>query len=137
MEMRIECADAHSGALQGAFQRAVNARATCDEVFAGVGKSVARIVVHDSSGEFAYMTLLLAQLAADRVFLTKGQIVEPLGETAQQRGDARFGAAYGQTSQALPRLEELKAGRTFQSVSLIGQTLGNLVLGLGDELGGG
>jgi len=95
----------------------------------GVGKSVARIVVHDSSGELADMTLLLAQLAADRVFLTKARSSSRWrdGSTARRCALRRGLRANGQ---ALPRLEELKAGRTFQSVSLIGQTLGNLVLGL-------
>jgi len=55
MEMRIECADAHSGALQRAFQRAVNARAHATRC-SGRGQEVARIVVHDSSGELRDMT---------------------------------------------------------------------------------
>ncbi len=55
----------------------------------------------------------------------------------QERGDARLGAADGQTGEALAGLQELEAGGAVEAVRVGGDMLGDLVLGLGDELGGG
>ena len=55
----------------------------------------------------------------------------------QKRGDARLGAADGQAGEALAGLEELEAGGAVKAVRLSGEMLGDVVLGLGDELGGG
>ena len=56
----------------------------------------------------------------------------------QQRGDARLGALrHDGAGDALPRLQQLEAGCAFQALGLGGQVLGNLMLRLGDEFGGG
>ena len=55
----------------------------------------------------------------------------------QKRGDARLGAADGQAGEALAGLQELEAGGALEAVGVGGEMLGDLVLGLGDELGGG
>ena len=68
---------------------------------------------------------------------TEGEVVEALGLAVEERGDAGFGAADGQAGEALVGLKELEAGGALETVGLVGEVLGDLVLGFGDELGGG
>ncbi len=67
----------------------------------------------------------------------KAEVVKALGLAVQERGDARLGAADGQAVEALAGLKELEAGGALETVGVGGDVLGELVLGFGDELGGG
>ncbi len=73
----------------------------------------------------------------DRGIQALERVIEPLLEPVQQRGHARFGAADGQMRQPLAGLQELEARGAFQAMRLRCEMLGDLVLGLGDELGCG
>jgi len=54
--------------------------------------------------------------------------------SAEMRDSVRL---MGRWVRLLACLQELKASGAFEAVRLVGQVLGDLVLGLGDELGGG
>ena len=76
-------------------------------------------------------------MRAEGCFQAEAEVVQPLGQPVQQRGHAAFGAAHGQAGEALAGLQQLEARGAVQAVRLLGQVLGNLVLRLGDQLGGG
>src|ERR1035438_4658812 len=107
------------------------------QALAGLGKSLAGIAAEDGGGEGGNVELAQAELAAEGRFKTEREVVEALGRAAQQRGDARLGAAGGQAGEALAALQELEADGAIETVGLIGEVVGDLVLRFGDELGGG
>ena len=102
-----------------------------------MGDGLAWIMVEDGGGESGDMALMLPELCCQRGFETERQIVKPLGRAVQQRGDARLRTGDGQTREPLARLQKLKAGRAVQAVNQVCDTLRDLVLGLGNQLGGG
>ena len=101
------------------------------------GEGLAGIVAEDGGGEVGDVVLTLAKLGGEGGFRAEGEVVEALGLAVQKRGDAGLGAADGQAGEALAGLQELEAGGAFETVGLVGEVLGDLVLGFGDELGGG
>ena len=111
--------------------------AASQELFAGLGKGLARIVAKNSGEKVGGVTLALTELAADGSFRAKDKVVEALGLAVQKRGEARLGAADGQTCQALAGLQKLIADGAVEAVGLLGEVLGDLVLGLGNQFGGG
>ena len=137
MEAGVERAEADSGALQGALDGAIDASAECLQALAGLREGLAGIVAEDGGGEVGDAVLAVAELGGERGFEAKGEVVEALGLAVNERGDARFGAADGQAGEALVGLQKLEAGGAFETVGLVGEMLGDLVLGFGDELGGG
>ena len=107
------------------------------QAFAGFGEGLAGIVAEDSGGEVCDVVLALAELGGEGGLKTEGKIVEALGLAVEKRGHAGLGAADGETGEALVGLKELEAAGAFETVGLVGEMLGDFVLGLGDELGGG
>ena len=65
------------------------------------------------------------------------RVIEPLLQSVQQRGQARFHVADGKARQPLAGLQKLEARGAFQAMRLRCETLGDFVLGFGDELGRG
>ena len=107
------------------------------KAFAGFGEGLAGIVAEDGGGEIGNLILKLAELGGEGRLQPEGEVVDALGLAMQERGDAGLGAADGHAGEALTGLEKLEARGTFEAVLLVGQVLGDLVLGFGDELGGG
>ena len=60
-----------------------------------------------------------------------------MGGAMKEHGDAGFGAANGQAREALVGMQELEPGCAFETMLIGGEVFGDLVLGFGDELGGG
>ncbi len=95
--------------MDHALHGMVEVGAAGEEAFAGLGEGLAGIVAEDGGGEVGGVALALAKLAAEGGFCAKGQVVEALGLAVQQGGDAGFGAADGQTGEALAGLQKLEA----------------------------
>jgi hypothetical protein len=104
---------------------------------ARLGKPLARIVAQDGGGQIGDIALMLPKLLADDCFHAKRKIVQALSQPMQQRIHAPFGAADGQAGEPLAGLQQLKAGGALQPMRLLGHALGNLVLRLGNQFGGG
>ncbi len=107
------------------------------EVLLGVRKPLAGIVAENGSAEFGNVTLGIADAEGHAAGEALRGIVEALGEPVKKRGDTGFGAGDGNAGQTLPGLEELEAAGALEAGVEAGEVLGDAVLGLGDELGGG
>ena len=137
MEAGVKGAGANNCALQSAFDGTLNARAIPLKAFAGLSKGLARVMTQDRGGEGGDAILLSAQLCGQRGLLAEDKVVETLSLAMNQGGDTCFGAADGEVPEALSGVEELKSNGAGEPLILRGKMLGNFVLGLGDELGGG
>jgi hypothetical protein len=62
----------------------VEVGAASHELFAGLGKGLARIVTEDGGAEVGGVTLALAELAADGSFRAENKVVEALGLAVNQ-----------------------------------------------------
>ncbi len=71
VEAGVEGADADGGALQGAFEGAVEAGAAGLEALAGLGEALAGIVAKESGGEIGEVGLMLAELGGEGGFKAK------------------------------------------------------------------
>ena len=107
------------------------------KVLLGVGQALARIVAEDGGGELGNVALGVADAEGHAADEALEGIVEALGEPVKKRGDAGFGAGDGDARETLAGLEELEAAGAFEAGIEAGEVLGDAVLGLGDELGGG
>ena len=65
VEAGVESADTDGGALQGAFERTIEAGAKGEEAFAGLGKRLAGIVAKDGGGAAGNLVLQPAKLSGE------------------------------------------------------------------------
>jgi len=116
---------------------AVDAGAAGEEALAGLGEGLTRIVAEDGGCEFADAGLAKAKRAVERRVEALGEVVDALGEAMEKHGDAALGAVGRRgAGEALPGLEKLEACGALEAMLIRGEVLGDLVLRLGDELGG-
>ncbi len=116
----------------------VEVSAAGQEALAGLGKGLARIVAEDGGGQLGDARLTEAESVVKRRVEALGQVVDALGGAMKEGGDTGFCAVgRGGPRETLASLQELEAGGAVKPVRLLGEVLGDLVLGLGDELGGG
>ena len=94
-------------------------------------------MAEDGGGEVGDVGLAAGGTGGEGGFAAEAEVVEALGLAVEERGDAGLGATDGDTGEALARLEKLKAGGAFEAVLLVGEVLGDFVLGFCDEFGGG
>ena len=116
--------------MQLALKGAIEMGAACLKALAGLRQCLAGIVAENGGGKLGNVSLLLTQLRGDRGFLAEGEVVEALGGAMKHRRHASFCAADRESIEALVRLQELETRRTFQTMSLRGQMLGDFVLAL-------
>ena len=95
-------------------------------------------MAENRGGETGEIGLTEAELGGEDGLEAEGELVEALGETMEESGDARLCAVCrGGAGEALACSEELEAVGTGKAVKLGGEMLLDLVLGLGYQLGCG
>src|SRR5580698_426511 len=108
-----------------------------EKTLACLSQGLARIVAEDGGAEFSNARLAKANGLIKSGVESLGEIVDALGGSMEEHGDAGFGAADWQSCEALACLKELESRGALDALIVSGEVLGDLVLGLGDELGGG
>lgn len=123
--------------LEQALGSAVQVVPACLQAFAGLGECLAGVVAQYGCAEGCNSILPATKLPGDGVLQAAGELVQALGAAMEQGGDASFGAADGQMREMLARLQQLETDGAVEAMRLVGEILGDVVLGFGDEFGGG
>ena len=123
--------------VEESFRGVEQSDAAGGKVLLGVGQALARIVAEDGDAQLDNVAMGVANAEDHAADEALEGIVEALGEPVKKRVDAGFSAGDGDARETLAGLEKLKEAGAFEAGIEAGEVVGDAVLGLGDELGGG